>query len=337
MDANDRKMRRLVRRYNAMRALALLGWFLFLLMFAWHSFTWPRRQAVAIEVNGQPVVWLRDEGAANSARELLLSKQRGNLPGKALLRPENIKQVPGTLPEGQELASVEQAAQALQRAGVTVVVEAWAFQVGGKTVAIMATKENAEGIREGLKQHYVKGETVGEVAFEPKVEVSATTAPPDQIETDIAAAVQKVTTAHEGFVTYVVKSGDAPNSIAARFGLTLPKLTESNPSLKQRLSEGKPIFPGDKLRIPQQTKGLTVIWQKRVTEERETRYGTIRMMSPNVAPGEKRIVQPGKKGRMKVTALQTWHNDKMVGEKIQTKQVIEEPVAEKVTVHGTPP
>lgn len=336
MEASERKMRRLVRRYNAMRALALLGWFLFLVMLVWQQFTPGRSQAVAIEVNGQPVVWLKNERAAARALDLVLNRQRGSLPGEAMLRPDDITQAQGVLPEGEELASVEEAAQALEEAGVTVVVQGWAFRVGDNTVAVMDSQENAESIKEGLIKEYVEGDLVGEVEFEPPVSIDQTMVSPDQIETDIAAAMGKVTKAHEGFITYTIKSGDDPSGIAQKHGISLTKLTERNPWLQQRLRDNKYIFPGEKLEVPQETQGLTVIWQKRVTEERETPFPEVQIKSPEVPPGQKQILTPGKKGLKKVTALQTFRNKKMVDEKIETEDPIRNPVTQKVKVHGTP-
>ena len=46
MDAQERRYRSLVRRYNAMRALAMMGWFLFLLVLAWYLLSRPARQVV---------------------------------------------------------------------------------------------------------------------------------------------------------------------------------------------------------------------------------------------------------------------------------------------------
>lgn len=339
MDATERKMKRLVRRYNAMRALALLGWFLFVLMLAWHKFTWPRRQAVAIEVNGQPVVWLKDENAAQRARDELLNKGRRGLPGEAMLRPENITLAPDVLPEGQELASIQEAVTALEEAGVTVLVQGWAFKVGGKAVAVMDTEENAQGIKEGLKKRYAGEEDiVGEVEFDPPVTIAPTTTPPDKIETDIAGAVGKVTTAREGFITYTIKSGDTPDGIAREFGLSRSQLTEHNDWLKEKLAKGEYIFPGEKLRIPQETAGLTVIWKKQVTEQRKIPYKTIPLKRPDMPPGEKRILQSGQDGLKEVTAIQTWHNDQMVDEEIDESKtrIIRQPVTQKVVVHGTP-
>ncbi len=72
--------------------------------------------------------------------------------------------------------------------------------------------------------------------------------------------------------------------------------------------------------------------KKLVNEEREVEYVTEMRETDKLPKGEEMVQQKGKKGKEQVTAMQTYQEDKQVGEEIVERVTKEEPITEIVYV-----
>ena len=337
MDSQERRYRSLIRRYNAMRALALMGWFLFLLMLAWYLFARPGKQVVSIDIAGRSVAFVKDEGAAQRADTLVKQNLGQGLAGKVHLQPDDVKWTPTVLPPGEQVSSPEEAAKLIEP-HVTAQVDAVAIQVGGRDVAYMDTMQNAQAVKGQLISQFVDPETVqGAPEIEPPLLLNPTMADPKQVETDIAAVVKKLIGSREESTTYVVKLRDNPSKIAAAHGISLAQLEAANPDLAQdRKDPNFVLVVGRKLKIPQKNAGLRVKWTQVVEKERDVPFTRIPVQTTALPRGEERTILEGQMGREKVRIERKMENNREVGRTETVLQVIKDRVNERYEVGVEP-
>ncbi|MGD8239736.1 MAG: LysM peptidoglycan-binding domain-containing protein [Armatimonadota bacterium] len=310
-DASDRKLRRSIRMMRAWRAIGLMGWLFFLCSLAYISFPGRPNQARAITVNGEPVLWVKDERAAESVLTTVLERKGGKQFDATVVH----ESVP--LPEGGKILSQREAmAQLMEQLPVLVV--GWKIVLEGEDIVAMDTREHAEKVLAELKARWgtlKDGEQIITQELKPVPVLRETTVPPGELDTDVQQAAEKLQSSDPERVTYVVQPGDNPSLVAHKFGVGLSALVAQNPTLKQVIEGDRWLRPGEKLTVRKQRRGVKVITVKQYEEERETELEPLVRRVPNLPRGEERLDREGTPRREAVTVTVTLENDTEVGRK----------------------
>jgi len=294
---------------RAWRALAIIGWLFFLGALAYISFSGRPRQARAIKLDDDIVLWVKDGRAADRVLKRVLESKRG-AHFDATVAHETLD-----LPEGVDISGEREAmAQLAQRLNVLVV--GWKIVVEGKDMVTMDSKEHADKVLEELKTRWAQlkdGEQIIEQRLDPEPDIRETTVPPDELHTDVAAAAEMLQSSEPESLSYVVQPGDNPSLVASKFGVRLSDLVAQNPTLKQVIDGERYLRPGEKLVVRKQRKGVKVITVKQYEEERITELPPLIRRTAALPEGEERLEREGTPERRKVIATVTLVNDKEIG------------------------
>ncbi len=187
-----------------------------------------RKFARAIRIDGEFMCLVRDHRAAERVHQALLDKGKGDLPGEAALG-QQWEDVAWPLDDNKVL-SVNQAVEALG-ARVTVLVDAYTLEVDGVATIALPSEDAAKDVLDALKASYLQE---GEKLVEPQtfledVKIAPARARADSVSTEIATAIERLSTTRTEAKTYTVRAGDFPEKIAADHGMTLSGFYELNP------------------------------------------------------------------------------------------------------------
>ncbi len=285
-----------------------------------------QRFARAIRIDKDLICFVKDEKIAERVHERILSEAKGDLPGEAALE-EQWEDASWPV-DDNEVFSIDQALEAL-RPRVNVVVEVAIIEVDGARGVVMPSESLAKDVLEALKASYVgKDDTIVEQqVFLEDVKISCGQARVPDIVTEIGQAVKRLGKTKREAQTYKVKAGEFAEKIAGDHGMTVPQLWELNPDLR-----GTTIHPGDVVKVSTPTAGITVKTIKEITREIELEIEVLRVKSDSVPKGETLVATEGTPPIKLQRVWQTYHNDKMVEEEIQSGQIIEPGTARKVLV-----
>lgn len=284
------------------------------------------RYGRCIFVDGQAVAMVRDEKAAATVRQTLLTRGRGEAPGEATFRQ---KWEDAARPrEGAKMLSIAEAVRALQPK-LTVVVEAYAIEVNGLSLVIVPTKEFATNVLDKLKSRYAStADAVVKVKkLRPEPMIRPTTAPPGEIATDITTAVELLARARASSQTYSVRSGDYPERIANRHGMSLDEFWALNPNLK-----GQKLRVGQTAQVLGPDSGLVVVTVKETVTTEPVPPPVERQTTTSLPAGETKTADPGKPGRKRVRWEITMNNEKEVSRRAVSQELIEAPQPKRVLV-----
>jgi LysM repeat protein len=293
-----------------------------------------RSTARAILVDGELVCLVRSERAANDVHDRVLAAKKGDFKGDASFKQKwEDKPWPA---KGEKVHTVAEAANLL-KPRLDVVVEGWAVQVKGRDIVVLPSKEKAEETLSTLKAKFLaEGETLLEAqTFEVQPTVGRTQVAPENLLDDIRTATNELLRGAERPEEYVIKAGDTPYSVAQAHGMSLEKLYQLNPGLKQRAARNA-IQPGDKWIVSGPRPTLVVITKKETTRVAPVPFKVVEKPHPTLPKGEKRVLRDGQEGEAKEWIRGTWRNDKLVPEsrKVMRQEILRDPV-DKVVAVGT--
>ena len=310
-DTRDRKLRRATRMMKAWRALAVMGWLFFLCSLAYLSFSGRPHDARAIRVNGEIVLWVRDEDVAERVLTKVL-EGKGGAHFDATVAHES-----AALPKGAKVLSEGEAIERLAKQ-LPILVTGWKMVLEGKDIVTMDSKEHAEKVLEELKARYAalkEGEQIIAQRLEPEPVIRETTVQPGEVYTDVQSAAEMLQSSQPETVTHVVQQGDTPFSIAGKFGIRLRDLVAQNPALKGVVDGERYLLPGEKLTVKKRRKGVKVITVKQYEEERTVELDPVIVRSDELPQGQERIIREGRAQRLKVAVTVTLENDREVRRK----------------------
>jgi LysM repeat protein len=296
-----------------------------------------RNTAQAIFVEGQLVCLVRSERAANEVHDKVLAAKKGDFKGDASFK-EKWEDKPWPA-KGEKVQTADEAV-ALLMPRLSVVVEAWAVQIRGRDIVVLPSKEKAEETLSTLKAKFLAD---GETALEPqKFEVEPTIAstqvsPVDVID-DVRTATGELLRGAEQPQQYVIKTGDTPYSVAQVQHMSLEKLYQLNPGLKQKAAHND-IRPGDKWIVAGPRPTVVVITRKETTQVAPVPFKVIENPHSSLAQGERRVLRQGQEGEAKQWIRGTWRNDKLVPEsrEVIRQEIIREPIDKVVAVGAAAP
>ncbi|MDQ7794588.1 MAG: M23 family metallopeptidase [bacterium] len=286
-----------------------------------------------IEYGGELVGVLADAPAAGEAVELFLAQAAAELGREvAPVGPLTVVQLPAR--ESPPPVEPEVVVAAL-RERVSFLTLAWAVTVNGESVLILATREEAEAVRDGILED----------ARRALVERQGTEVLSVRYREDVG--VRQVTTHLEGFYgadeakrillrgtdrvdVYVVKRSDSLWSIASAHQMSVPDLQRANP----QIANANLIRPGDEINLIVPTPYVNVESAELYTFTRSIAFATRTVLDPERWPHESYVRERGVAGREQVTVEIARVNGQEVERKIVNLVRLSDPQVQ-VNVKGS--
>lgn len=130
--------------------------------------------------------------------------------------------------------------------------------------------------------------------------------------------------------SYTVSKGDAPYSIAKKYGMTQEQFSALNPDIEGKMKVGTTV------NVIKSIPFINISISKTEITTREIKYKTTEIKTDALYQGVKRVFSKGKNGEETVTNLVTYINGAQVSSRVISSSVTKEAVDEKVYV-GTKP
>lgn len=210
--------------------------------------------------------------------------------------------------------------------------EYWAVQIGGKTAAVLNSQSNANKVIKNVKNHYIEeGAKVKAISCDPAMKAVKKTykASKRPKVSSVNSAVEYILTGTKKRVTYTVKSGDSPWTIASKYDVTVREILNMNEE-----KDFSSLYPGDQLKLYKVNPMVTVTAKQQITSEETIEYETVTKESSEVLKNTTIVEQKGSNGKKQITKLVTTENGKTVKTEIQESKVIKSPT-KKIVVKGT--
>ena len=212
------------------------------------------------------------------------------------------------------------------------VEEYWAVQIGSKTAAVLNSESSAKKVIKEVKNHYIEeGAQVKAITCDPAMKAVKKTykASKKPNVSSVDNAVEYILTGTKKRVTYTVKSGDSPWTIASKYDVTVREILNMNEE-----KDFSALYPGDKLKLYKINPMVTVTAKQQITTEETIAYETVTKESSEVLKNTTIVEQKGSNGKKKITKLVTTENGKTVKTEVQESKVIKSPT-KRVIVKGT--
>lgn len=291
-----------------------------------------RSTARAILVDGKLICLVRSERAAREVYDRVLALKRGDLKNKAAFK-QTWEDKPWPA-KGEKIHTVEEAVELLTPR-LDVLVEGWAIEVQGRPVVVLSTEQGARETLSTVKARFL---AEGERALEPQrfeVEptITRTQVPPGEILTDVRTASSELLRGTQQPQQYVVKPGDTPFAVAQAHKMTLEKLYELNPGLKQKAARND-IRPGDIWVVAGPRPTVVVITRKEKPVTVPVPFKVVEKPHAGLPAGERRVLRQGQPGEARQWVQGTWRNDKLVPDtrRVVRQEIIREPIDQIVAV-----
>lgn len=287
-----------------------------------------------ITVDGEPVAFVENTYVAEEALDALLvlkSRQCG-----ARLEVANDISISPAKSEGAEIVYKKGELARILASKIAFVAMGYAITVSGRDVVTLASREEAEGVLQGLKDMFVSaarrepGVTVKEVKLSENVTITEKKVKPTSI-TDVETAKRVLLRGTDRMRTYKVSRGDSLWSIASRSRMSVEDLRRANPEVK-----GDILQIGQTLNLVVPEPFLTVrTVEEKVVEKsipKPVRYVT----DDDLWPWQTVTKKEGKNGVRRIVYQITRENGIEIARETISSEIIEEPV-EAVVARGSRP
>ncbi len=269
------------------------------------------RYARAIMINDRIVCYVKNVQAAEQLQQELLEEKRANLTNDVHFQ-ENWKDLRVSV-EHEPVLTKAQAAEVL-RPLLHILVSCYAISVDGEDVVYVATEDAAKAALDLVKTQYVApGEEVIKQEFKENVEIRPTSVPPEDLQTDIHAAAETLSTGQRATAPHKVRSGECPSEIAGKYGMSLKQLLALNPNLRRADGKLRDLVVGEELSVTRPTRRLTVRTVKEVTQTAVPYSAKPQVQETTLLPpGKEEVTVPGVPGEQSVRLRLELENDQEI-------------------------
>ncbi len=230
-----------------------------------------------------------------------------------------------TVVDQSELSRVDQICDELIKASNSVIVEASGLYIDEKFIGATYDRASIKKTLEGLLDACRTDEPTEKVNFVQSVKLVDGLYPQTTVK-ESGEIEQLITSEVEGQKTYTVKEGDSPWKIARTVGVSVSDLLLLNPGID------KSLLPGRDVLVSQAEPFLPIKVTKTIIYEDSLPYETVQTKSSSYTRGYTKITKKGVNGVQEITAEVTLVDGVETDRKILTSRVVQEPVAEQVTV-----
>lgn len=205
----------------------------------------------------------------------------------------------------------------------------WAVNVDGKNIVAASTEKGANQILDGIKNHYLSGDSEL-ISADFKEDVLVTKAA--VVLSDLMApddAVSYLITGKLDPQVYTVKDGDTLWDIAGANGMSADELQNANPGF-----DPNKIQIGQKLNLFTAVPYLTVETKERIASTEKIDFNTVYEETSSLLKGQTKVKTPGVFGSKTVISEVTKENGVITGANVISSVVTAEP-KDQVTLKGT--
>ncbi|WLR50840.1 peptidoglycan DD-metalloendopeptidase family protein [Bacillus tianshenii] len=233
---------------------------------------------------------------------------------------------------------------------LAVQAEATALKIDDEVVAYVKDKEEAEKLIESLKLQYVSQEILSkveknketkdepiadgdskiiDVRLSKKVSIEEGKTVPE----DILSVKKAIKLFNKGTLEpkkHEIQEGEVLGNIASQYDLSVKKLLELNPGVK----ENSLIQIGDQLNVQEYMPFVDVIIEKKGRSKQELPFEIEVVETDEMYRGDTKVKQAGQKGAKSTAYMLVKKNGKVVSKQILEEKTLKEPV-KKIVYKGT--
>ena len=207
-------------------------------------------------------------------------------------------------------------------------------KLGGKTVATVSSKKDADKIIEDVKSYYVEDDSkVVEAKLEPELTTDVRSCKESdktpKIEKNTDKVVKHLVTGDVKEKKYTIKDGDTLWDVSGELDKSVDEIQEMNP--EKDLDD---IKPGDEITYQDSEPLVNVITEETVTGTIEVPFETETVGADSMYEDQTEVKQQGETGSNQVTNRVTVKNGKVVNSEVIETKVIKAPV-KQIEVKGT--
>lgn len=279
---------------------------------------------LAVEYRGKTIGYVQDEEVVYSAQQML-REQIVYGAGQEEIAIEPTWTV--TLVEKDRLSDADDVCSQLIEASRQVIEPAFGLTVKGEFLGAVTDGEALTRTLDGLLEAYRAAYDFESVSFVDEVEVKEGLYPVDDI-LPVQELTALVTSEVSAQISYTVKAGDAPYTVAREFGITLEELYANNPII----DNGNRFLPGDVLLIAGAEPFLSIQGTRTEIHTEAIPYPVEKVSTSSLYQGQTQIKKAGVKGEQEVTYSVTYRNDTVIEKTALSTTVIREPVTQVLWV-----
>ncbi|HHY37478.1 MAG TPA: peptidoglycan DD-metalloendopeptidase family protein [Clostridia bacterium] len=285
-----------------------------------------------IIVDGEPVAFVENTCVAEEALDavmVLKSRQYGTQ-----LEVANEVRVSPARSEGAKIVHNKTELARILADKIAFVATGYVINVSGRDVVTLASREEAEGVLQGLKDMFVSaaakepGVTVKEVSLSENVSIAEKKVKPTSI-TDVETAKRVLLRGTDRIRTYKVSRGDSLWSIASRSRMSVEDLRRANPEVK-----GDVLQVGQTLNLVVPEPFLTVHTVEEKVVEQSIPHPVRYVTDDSLWPWQTVTQKKGKDGIRRIVYQITRANGIETARETISSEIIEEPV-EAVVARGS--
>jgi murein DD-endopeptidase MepM/ murein hydrolase activator NlpD len=284
---------------------------------------------LAVQVNGETVGYVENEGVFDAARETVLERISyvSDEEERWTIEPTY------SLAISTNVMDTNAMVDTILRASGDEISDGTALYLDEELVAVCADGLQLRSYISSLISPYEDPDDANlSVSFNRDVELVDGLFLSESF-TDYNKIVSYLSSVQQEQENYIVQSGDSVSLIASKNGLTVSELCGLNTDIG--LSSDSTIVPGDTLVVTKEEAVLEVRITRTETWQEEIPYSTEKSTSSEYAYGTTRTVQKGENGIRSVTAETVYDvNGNMLERTIVRTETVKEAVPEKI-VTGT--
>lgn len=283
--------------------------------------------ALEIKYNNSVIGYVTSESvyhdAQSQASERLQTAKSVDASGTMLKSPEYSL----TMVDKADLSDASAICDKLIENSETKITNACGIYINGSFLCAVKNETDAISVFDSILSAYQTGDGNSTPSFVEKIEYVQGLYP-ENSETmwDTEKLAAKLKTKKTEAVYYTVQLGDAPSSVAQKFGISTAQLYALNPQI------GANIHVGEQLKVSSEVDFIRV--QITRTEKRHIAipYEIIETKSPSLYTGTKRVTQKGAEGTAEITELVTYISGTRVSAREVGRITVKNPVTQKVQV-----
>ncbi|KNZ69241.1 peptidase M23 [Thermincola ferriacetica] len=309
------------------KAVVVLTTVLCLAVITGVSVAYSTEKAVAVKVDGKQVALVSDKRAAQKVLEQL-KKEKAHQWKQKLIIKEKVNFV-DTEAKRYLIADIGALKPILDKK-LTFVGVATGLKVNGKTVAILASRAEANKVLDTIKKRFtanINNMQTLSVGFREKVEISEIPASLADVVT-VDQAVEKLMHGKEKARVHIVQSGDSLWTIARKYDTHVADLKAANPEIK-----GERLDLGQEIKLVKEEPLLTVVVEAKATVKETIPYNVKVIADKSMWKGRQKINQKGENGSREVTYKLVLANGTVENRTVLNQKVIK-PAKDQIVVRG---
>ena len=312
----------LVKSFNYVAPVVAIVFFVSLVTYAKDE-----KYAISVECNGKVVGYIKDEGVADEAQQIL--QERINYvegDKEIIVQPKlSVKKLSSeaTIYDGSELA------EKMIKYSDADIENAYGIYINEKFQGAVADGTKIKASLSSILAKYSTGSSSDAVEFVDKVEIKEGLYLKSGIINE-DEFVNKISSNKQVDAYYTVVKGDAPSLIAQKVGIPYSKLKAMNPKIETD------CFIGQKVLINRSQPFLSVKITKEIEYDESIAYHTEKVSDPTMYKGNSKILVTGQNGSAHIKAKVSLVDGSEDSRTIISKNVIKQAVNQKVAQGSKP-